>query len=110
MDTISFFCLDSDELYLRRLMLKDKSVSIHARSSRGALVALQRALHGGFLPLLQPLPVLLQGADGVPRLAARPPQWAVGQDAFRVRFFGAERRRRGGRNDLLFIIIYIYYI
>jgi len=24
MDTISFFCLDSDELYLRRLMLKDK--------------------------------------------------------------------------------------
>lgn len=52
-------------------------------------------LHGSFLSLLQSLPVLLQGADGVPCLAAGPPQWAVGQDALRVRFFGTETQWSG---------------
>lgn len=50
-------------------------------------------LHGSFLPLLQSLPVFLQGADGVPRLAAGPPQRAVSQKAFRVGFYDKDKER-----------------
>lgn len=42
-------------------------------------------LHGSFLALLQALPVLLQRADGVPRLATSPPQRAVSQYVLGVR-------------------------
>lgn len=45
-----------------------------------------RVSHGSFLALLQPLPVLLQGADGVPRLTTRPPQRAVRKDVLGVHF------------------------
>lgn len=106
MDTISFFCLDSEELCLSRLMLEnkhqgDRRVNTGAREpapvgSRRVGAFSLSVLHGGLLSLLQPLPVLLQGADGVPRLAAGPPQWAVGQHALRVRFFWNRRRAEGG--------------
>ena len=44
--------------------------------------------HGRLLALLQPLPVLLQGANGLPSLATRPPQRAVGQHVLGVRLYG----------------------
>lgn len=107
MDTISFFCLDSEELCLSRLMLKNKqgrhedeqrinAVHVELAPVGGRVCAFSPSvLHGGLLSLLQPLPVLLQGADGVPCLAAGPPQRAVGQDALGVRFFGdTEERER----------------
>lgn len=48
--------------------------------------ALVYILHGSFLPLLQSLPVFLERADGVPRLATSPPQRAVSQNVVRVGF------------------------
>lgn len=51
-------------------------------------------LHSGLLALLQPLPVVLQGADGVPRLAAGPPQRAVGQNWFMAGFCDRDKYKR----------------
>lgn len=58
-----------------------------------ACVCFVCVLHSSFLPLLQPLPVLLQGADGVPRLAASPPQRAVSQEVLRVGFYDKDKER-----------------
>ena len=91
-DTISIFCLDSEELCLSRLMLKkedkkcvDKCVFQTSYICVCVCVCVC-VLHGSFLSLLQSLPVFLQGADCVPCLAASPPQGAVSQEVLRVRF------------------------
>ncbi len=57
-------------------------------------------LHGSFLPLLQSLPVFLQGADGVPCLAASPPQRAVSQKVLRVGFYDKDKGRKTDRHTV----------
>lgn len=73
-------------------------------------------LHGSFLPLLESLPVFLQRADGVPCLAASPPQMAVSQNVLRVSLYEKEKDRQRKREmermarqeDWMFISISIY--
>lgn len=62
-------------------------------------------LQGSFLSLLQSLPVLLQGADGVPRLPAGPPQWAIRQDVLGVGFFGKGREARQSQGRFIVMLI-----
>lgn len=57
-------------------------------SSYGALLV----LHGHFLSLLQSLPVLLQRADGVPRLTPRASLGAVGQQALVLVLYTTKHR------------------
>lgn len=86
-ETMSFFCLDSEELCLSRLMLKKKKKFIsHRWRCRNQDTDMSFVLHGSFLALLQSLPVFFQRTDGVPRLTTSPPQRAVSQYVLRVGF------------------------
>lgn len=66
-------------------------------------------LHGSFLALLQSLPVFLQGADGVPRLATSPPQRAVSQNVLRVGFYYKDKgqRERHAKQRMLIVMLVI---
>lgn len=66
-------------------------------------------LHGSFLALLQSLPVFLQGADGVPRLATSPPQRAVSQNVLRVGFYYKDKgqRERHAKQRMLIVMLAI---
>lgn len=117
MDTISFFCLDSEELCLNRLMLKqmnnmyqtvDVCINTYMHARMYVVCGLAYVLHGSLLPLLQSLPVFLQGADGVPRLTASPPQRAVSQNVLWVGFFDKEWERETVRQNQRMLIVMLF--
>lgn len=96
-DTISFFCLDSEELCLSRLMLKENGTDVclsNRHMYAGVVCTLVYVLHGSFLPLLKSLPVFLQSADGVPHLATCPPQRTVSQNVCWVFFYEKKGKQR----------------
>lgn len=116
METISFFCLDSEELCLSRLMLKERGKEMcfikrlmHVCVVWGRL-CVYFVLHGSFLPLLQSLPVFLQRADGVPRLAASPPQRAVSQEVLGVGFYDKYKEKERNTHRWTKQDVYCYFI